>query len=249
MKEVTVRSPEHFLRVVAQWRGRSVLYRGVSKREYLPIASYGRYWESARSRGMASREFIAHERKLLDVFRMDAAAHLRRQPANDWEWLALAQHHGLPTRLLDWTRSPLTALFFAVEPRPNYNAPRRPERAAVYAWETPTSLRWIHGEWADKVSPFDLKVVHLYTPPLFTPRVGVQNSVLSAHPTPWEPLDGAELTRISITPKAWAECLQFLDQIRLTAAVLFPDLDGVSRAIRHHGLEVGWRARSHPKSP
>ena len=57
------------------------------------------------------------EREMLEDFKRRSLHLIDTHPGNSWDWLALAQHHGMATRLLDWTENPLIALWFSISSR------------------------------------------------------------------------------------------------------------------------------------
>lgn len=66
---------------------------------------------------------LKNEKALLAQFQKEAPRCLQVVPDNDWEWLVVAQHHGLNTRLLDWTFNPYVALWFALEKATSSSCP------------------------------------------------------------------------------------------------------------------------------
>lgn len=80
----------------------SLWYRGCTSTTHSLVPSIGRPPAELR-----------HEQGLINTFKQNAIQFLDRRPDSEWEWIFLARHHALPTRLLDWTESPLIGLYFA----------------------------------------------------------------------------------------------------------------------------------------
>lgn len=103
-----------FVEKSASQKHKQLWFRGCGKISHKLLPTLYRH-----NRSTMIDDFLLLEQKLLSRFRQRSIPFHSRPLTDDWEWLFLMQHFGVPTRLLDWSESPLMALFFAVTSAPH----------------------------------------------------------------------------------------------------------------------------------
>jgi len=111
------------------------------------------------------REFKRANPMLIDSFVVD-----------DWDYLTLGQHFGLPTRLLDWSTNALTALWFATNLEPLRN--QDSANAIVWILSVKESNFVCEGEMHN---PFEIPEIKIFRPRIIKQRINNQLGVFSIH--------------------------------------------------------------------
>jgi hypothetical protein len=213
MKDRIIESFDDLHGIVQSYGKKTIIYRGVKKLSHTLMPDLGRY-------GFPKSHIEKEERTMLRLFKEQAIPHLSFQPSTDWEWLAVARHHGLPTRLLDWTRNPLIAAYFAVEKK--YD-----DDSAIYAFHSRTFI-----DTTKHPNPFKVNKVQKFIPNHISKRITAQVGVFTIHPDPTVPFDSRDVERLIIKRDSREALKWILYRYGIHRASLFPDLDGLARHIK-----------------
>jgi hypothetical protein len=247
--QVTPPDPDH-----ATGRHRdSGVYHGSFDAARPLLTSLDRLGGPARPHG--KRDLEAH---VLRNFVRYSRPFFQPQPTNDWELLVTAQHHGVPTRLLDWTYSPLVAAHFATV-RDGADADRAvwrldwkrvhrafglPELALLFAdldrhfgCGAPFTPWQLFGR-AEDDSPFAC----MLEPPSLDARIVTQSATFTLCSDTTRSFDafldhhglGDALTKFVLPARETARIRDQLDLVGVDEQRLFPDLDGVAARMRRY---------------
>jgi len=184
-----------------------------------------------------------------------------RLPQDDVEWYFLMQHHGAPTRLLDWTDGALLGLYFALRDHPHINKEKcqhESEDAAVWVldpvWLNRKSMPDSYTEgvllydW-DEVEPWFpepfVETLHVRNPVAIDPphvarRVAVQHSRFTVHGTERNGIQtianenpqDCRLEKITIAKREIENLFVDLGTCGIVETTIFPDLEGLARQLK-----------------
>ena len=225
---------------------------------YVYRGSWSKGYDLSTSLTRLGSRYYELEPHILRNFRK--YAHSNAAPGDSvWNWLAVAQHHGLPTRLLDWTYSPYVALHFATQNLDSYD-----EDGAIWCVDyvkandfLPLKLQTaIKEEGSNVFTPEILQpvcsslkelsllqpeeFVVFLEPPSLDERIVHQYALFSlmsnakANMSQWLEQHPELYFKVIIPAGLKWEIRDKLDQANITERVLFPGLQGLSQWLKRH---------------
>jgi hypothetical protein len=257
-KVIRIESWEEFIELVTDCYS-NWAFRGQANKNWPLFSSLSRH---LRSFQIHLKIWAGQEERILRIFKRKAHHFLSHIPApdDDFEWLALMQHHGAPTRLLDFTWSPYVAAFFALEEAEGDAAvwALNPSRISYADRIRIKGERTIHPEQMNPRLGYNYKhyfldgqipFVWVGDPYIMNKRLVAQSGTFAMPGTLDEPIEdilsGYEdpenvlvkfiLSRDHVRIKGMTE----LYRMNITYATLFPDLNGLAQSLAWE-LEFHW---------
>jgi len=196
------------------------LYRGQANGQW--------HLEPKITRNPIAGTFEQLEKQIINEFKRLGRSMLSQDIlSNDWDLLALAQHHGLKTRLLDWSTNPLVALWFACWEETLFE-----ERALWVFYLDYQDIADIN-----QGSPYSQTRTLAFKPNHVTQRITAQNGWFTTHKFQTDgklvPLESnssynLKLEKLVFDSGLRLEFLSTLDKLGINAFSLFPDLSGLT---------------------
>lgn len=200
-------------------------FRGQGDASWSLMSSFDRWYKSSNPKGLNKKEATARFISLLK----EEASRLTPDPSlsNDHEQiLALAQHYGVPTRLLDWTESPYVAAFFAFSGI--VSSPGATSRIAIWCLDTTSRI------WQEDTG---IKLLDIPSP--YNERLRNQLGKFTLLQSPFDSVDehitacdggGTTLQKITLPAGEARTALADLDFMGINYSTIYPGLEGCARA-------------------
>ncbi len=202
------------------------IFRGLKHYDYKLVPGLGRLYLDGTVSDLD--KLFKFELSAFNEFKIAAYHELRS--TDDFVIMTTAQHHGLKTRLLDWTFSSLVALFFAVEDLDESG------HGALVAYQPVLPVN----DFAHLNSAFDypnLNDYHLVFAPSISPRLKAQQSIFQFFKNPHIPFDSDDfLGKYRIQADKKKHIKKELRDLGISYFSLFPDLDGLCKNINYDKL-------------
>ncbi|MFA6568018.1 MAG: FRG domain-containing protein [Victivallales bacterium] len=198
------------------------------------------------TRACANSQLLKTERELILTFRKEAERCLHLLPSTDWDWIVVAQHHGIPTRVLDWSYDPLVALWFALEKH------TKASDSAPEVWVLkPLAEDVLAPKELKHSNPFSGTRTKVFETNFMLPRVRAQQSCftlfkhIEKKQKGFVPLEEnvylrKSLERIRIPPYACKRVLLALKNKGYCRDALYPNIDKIAGSIKKRILATGF---------